>query len=122
MAKVKAQGREYELRMSLWATEQIENKYGDMKEALKKFQTEKKISMVRTMFAIMANAALKAAGKPMDVTEDALDNCSLRELSDVSAAMNQAMHESLHAETVDGNEADDRVVDGYEAEYNEKNG
>ena len=122
MAKVKAQGREYELRMSLWATEQIENKYGDMKEALKKFQTEKKISMVRTMFAIMANAALKAAGKPMDVTEDALDNCSLRELSDVSAAMNQAMQESLHAETVDGGEADDRPADGYEAEYNEKNG
>ena len=122
MAKVKAQGREYELRMSLWATEQIENKYGDLKDALKKFQTEKKISMVREMFAIMANAGLKAAGKPMDVTEDALDNCSLRELSDVSAAMNQAMQESLHAETVNGGEADDQPADGYEAEYNEKNG
>lgn len=122
MASVRINGVDYDLRMSLWASEQIENEFGDLQEALRDFQKKKKISMVKTMFRILANGGRKHAGQPTDVQESVLDNCTLADLSTISTAMNEAMAETMHAETVNGNEADDQVADAYEAEYNEKNG
>lgn len=122
MAKITISGREYDLRMSLWASEQIEKEFGDLKDALQKFRKERKVSMVKWMFRTLANAGQKAKKLPMDVPEDVLDNCSLKDLDDVAKAMSEAMNESLHAETVGGNEADDEPEDALAAAYDEKNG
>ena len=122
MAKVTIGGREYDLRMTLWASEMIENEFGDLKEALGKFRKERKIAMVRRMFVIMAKAGQKAAKLPLDVPEDVLDNCTLGDLDRVSRALRDAMDETMHAETVGGGEADDEAEDALAAEYDEKNG
>ena len=121
MAKITISGREYDLRMSLWASEQIEKEFGDLKDALQKFRKERKVTMVKWMFQTLANAGQKAKKLPMDVPEDVLDNCSLKDLDDVAKAMSEAMNESLHAETVGGNEADDEPEDALAAAYDEKN-
>lgn len=121
MAKIVIKGQEYDLRMSLWASEQIEKEFGDLKEALQKFRKERKISMVKAMFRILANAGRKKAKQPTDVSEDVLDDCTLYDLNLVAEAMNKAMDESMHAETVGGNEADDQPADALAEEYDEKN-
>ena len=122
MAKIRISGVDYDLRMGLWASEQIENEYGDLREALQQFRKDRKITMVKTMFAILANAGRKHAKQPMDVTGDVLDDCTLADLDKVAQAMKEAMDETMHAETVGGNEADDEPQDALAAEYEEKNG
>lgn len=121
MAKIEIDGVEYDLRMSLWASEQIEKEFGDLKDALQKFRKERKVTMVKWMFRTLANAGKKAKKQPMDVPEDVLDNCTLYDLDRVAKAMNETMNESLHAETVGGNEADDQPEDALAAAYDEKN-
>lgn len=115
-------GKKYDLRMSLWASEQIEAEFGDLQEALKTFQTSGSVAVIRKMFVIMANAGRKHAKLPPDVAEDVLDDCSLGDLSEISRALRAAMDRSMHAETVGGNEADDKPADALAAEYEEKNG
>ena len=122
MAKIIIKGVTYNLRMTLWASEQIENEFGDLKTALTKFRKERKISMVKKMFRILANAGRKYEKKPMDVPEDVLDDCTLADLDQVAKALRDAMDETMHAETVGGNEADDEPQDALAAEYEEKNG
>ncbi len=121
MAKIEIGGVEYDLRMSLWASEQIEKEFGDLKNALQKIRHERKVTMVKWMFRTLANAGKKAKKQPMDVPEDVLDNCTLYDLDRVAKAMNETMNESLHAETVGGNEADDQPEDALAAAYDEKN-
>lgn len=122
MAKIIIRGTEYNLRMTLWASEQIENEFGDLKDALRKFRKERKISMVKKMFRILANAGRKSEKRPTDVPEDVLDDCTLGDLDRVAQALREAMDETMHAETVGGNEADDEPQDALAAEYEEKNG
>ena len=57
-----------------------------------------------------SEAALNAAGTEM------------KDLDAVATAMREAMDETMHAETVGGNEADDEPQDALAAEYEEKNG
>ena len=121
MAKVTIKGTEYDLRMSLWASEQIENEFGDLKEALQAFRRDRKISMVKVMFRILANAGRKKAGLPTDVDGAVLDDCTLKDLDEVAKAMGLAMDDTMHAETVGGNEADDEPQDALAAEYDAKN-
>ena len=61
---------------------------------------------------------------PEDVTGEEIEDCNLADLDQLAKALNQAMEEAMHAETVGGNEADDEVHDEYleELEQNEKNG
>ena len=124
MAKITIKGREYDLRVNLWVTERMEEEYGDFSEAMKKFRKQRKVSQVKKMFAILANAGQMHAGKPADVKPEDLDDCNLHDLDRIAQAMGQAMEEGMKAETVNGNEADDEVADGYAAELEarEKNG
>ncbi len=124
MAKIEIGGVEYDLRMSLWASEQIEKEFGDLKNALQKIRHERKVTMVKWMFRTLANAGKKAKKQPMDVPEDVLDDCTLGDLDRIAKALREAMDETMHAETVNGNEADDEVADAYaaELEQQEKNG
>ena len=124
MAKITIKGREYDLRVNLWVTERMEEEYGDFSEAMKNFRKQRKVSQVKKMFAILANAGQMHAGKPADVKPEDLDDCNLHDLDRIAKAMGQAMEEGMRAETVNGGEADDEVADGYAAELEarEKNG
>lgn len=121
MAKIRINGKRYDLWMGLWAMEQIEKEYGDMKEALNAFRTERKISMIKSMFVAMANNGRKKAGQKPDVTGDVLDGCSMADLEKISLVMQQAMDEAIHTETVGGGEADDEDADALAEEYEAKN-
>ena len=94
------------------------------KDALRAFRgKERKISMVKSMFRILANSGRKRAGQPEDVTGEEINGCNLADLDEIAKAMNATMEEAMHAETVGGNEADDEVHDEYmeDLEQNEKN-
>ena len=122
MAKIRINGTEYDLYMGLWAMEQIEKEYGDMKEALAAFRKDRKISMVKFMFAALANNGRKRVGRPPDISPDVLDGCNLADLEQISLTMKAAMDEAVHVETVGGGEADEDGTDALAAEYDEKNG
>lgn len=120
MAKIRINGAEYDLRLGLWALDQMEKKYGDVNVAMNKFRRERSITVVKDMFVVMANQGRKHAKQPMDVDADVLDDCSLKDIELISNAMTEALDEAMHAETVGGNEADDEVADGYAAEYEQR--
>ena len=125
MATIKIKGQEYSMRMDVNAMEKIEEEFGDLKEALKAFRgRDRKISMVKSMFRILANSGKKYAGLPEDVTGEEINTCNLADLNVLAEALNKTMDEAMHAETIGGNEADDSVHDEYmeELEQQEKNG
>lgn len=124
MAKIVINKKAYELRMDVYAMGKIEKEFGDLKEALRTFTgKDKKVDMIKSMFRILANSGNRKAGRPENVTGDEIDGCNLGDLDRIAKAMNDAMEEAMHAETVGGNEADDEVHDEYmeELEQQEKN-
>lgn len=123
MAAIRIKKRTYDLRMDIHAMEQIEKEFGDLRDALTAFRKDRKIGMVKAMFRILANSGQKKAGKPEDVSGEEIDDCNLADLDRLAQALNKAMEEAMHAETVGGNEADDEVHDEYmeELEQREKN-
>ncbi len=125
MAKITLSGKTYELAMSLYAMTQIEEEFGDLREAMQKFRgNNRSVKMIKSMFRIMANAAKHARKEPEDITGDEIDNIGLKGLESLSKALRQVMDESLNAETVNGGLADDEEADVYaeELERREKNG
>ncbi len=124
MAEFRIGKGKYDLRMDIHAMEQIEKEFGDLRDALRAFQKDRKITMVKAMFRILANSGRKKAGLPEDVTGEEIDGCNLAGLDQLARALNQAMEEAMRAETVGGNEADDEPHDEYmeELEKREKNG
>lgn len=124
MSKVKLSGREYSLRMDLHAMEKMEDAFGDLQEALKKFRSNRSIKTIKTMFVIMANSGERKEGRPESVTGADIDDISLLDLDKLAVAMNLAMEEAMHAETVGGGAADDDRHDVYGEmlEAEEKNG
>jgi hypothetical protein len=117
MAKYKAAGREFDLVMSIHAMIEIEKEYGDLKDALTAFrQPGRSVQMIKDIFRILANAGQHKMKKPEDVTGDEIDDLNLAGLNDLSRALDQCMTEAMHAETVNGNEADDEIHDAYAEE------
>ena len=125
MAKVTIGGKTYELAMSLYAMSQIEDEFGDLRDAMQKFRgNNRSVKMIKAMFRIMANAARHARKEPEDITGDEIDNVGLKGLEALSKALREVMDESMKAETVNGGLADDEAADVYaeEMERQEKNG
>lgn len=125
MTKVTLGGKTYELAMSLYAMDKIEEEFGDLREAITKFRGKNRnLKMVRKMFRIMANAARHARKQPEDITGDEIDDIGLKGLEILSEALKQVMDDSMKAETVNGGLADDEAADVYaeEMERQEKNG
>ena len=121
MAEIRINGVNYDLRLNLWAMKQIEDKYGDAQEALKKFRTKRSMGMLVEMFVILANGGRRHAKQPTDVTEAALEDCNLADMNAVAVAMREAMDEGMRTEATGGGEADDESRDALAAEYDEKN-
>ena len=117
MAKATVNGVEYELRFDLDAMEQVEDTFGSLKEMFTLLREgHQQVRTVRTMFVILANSASDYAGSDWKVDEKALKHLPLEKLKELGDAIRAALEEGMHAETVDGNEADDNVHDGYLAE------
>ena len=117
MAKATVNGVEYELRFDLDAMEQVEDTFGSLKEMFTLLREgRQQVRTVRTMFLILANSASDYAGDGRKVDEKALKHLPLEKLKELGDAIRAALEEGMHAETVDGNEADDNVHDGYLAE------
>lgn len=117
MAKATVNGVEYELRFDLDAMEQVEDTFGSLKEMFTLLREgRQQVRTVRTMFVILANSASDYAGDGRKVDERALKHLPLEKLKELGDAIRAALEEGMHAETVDGNEADDNVHDGYLAE------
>ena len=125
MAKITIKDKEYLLRMDVYAMEKIEEKWGDLKEALMEFKGKGrgKTKVIKEMFKILANSGQFHLGLPEDVTGEEINGMTLADLNKLSQTLTLTMDESLHAETVNGNEADDEVHDEYaeELERREKN-
>jgi len=126
MAEIKIKGKTYDLRITVYTMEGLENEYGDVESALKMIRGggKRTIKDIKKIFAIMANAGQHAKGLPEDVKPGAIDGCTLADLNEISIVMGKATEEAMKAETVGGNEADDDVHDEYmeEIEAQEKNG
>lgn len=125
MAKVNIGKENYDLVLSLYAMEQIETEFGNLKTALEQFRAgAHNIKVVKAMFRILANAGLHAKGQPETVTGEEIANMGLKGLEQISLALNTALEESMRAETVGGGEADDDAADVYaeQLEAQEKNG
>ena len=117
MAKFDYNGKTYDLVMSLYAMEKIEDEFGDISEALKKFRSRNRnVKMIKSMFRILANAALHEKQQPETVTGREIDGMGRKGLESLSTALRNAMDESLKAETVNGGLGDDVVADGYAEE------
>ena len=120
MVKLKIGENEYGLRMDMYAMEMIEDEFGGMKEMFEKIQTGGSKS-IRTIFRILANAALAYEGKEENVTGDELKRLRVAAVAGIGSAIRAAIEEGMKSETVDGEEADDEVFDVYLSEIEAKN-
>ena len=92
MTTIEIGGKKYDLAMSLYAMEQIEEEFGDLKEAMGKFRGKgSSVKMVKKMFRIMGNAALHAKKQPEALTGKELDNLGLAGLNKVAQALRAVM-------------------------------
>lgn len=124
MAAIVINGKKYELRMDLNAMEQIEAEFGDLQEALRKFQGRKRsMAMIKPMFRILANSGKRHNGERANVTGEEIGDLGFAGINALAQAFDAAMQEALKTETTGGNEADDDVHDEYleELERQEKN-
>lgn len=121
MAKITIDGRTFDLVMSIYAMGQIEDEFGDLKQALEKLRKgSRDIKIIRSMFRILANAGQHKAKQPEDVTGDEINDMNLAGLEKLSLTMRAAMDEAMKAETVDGGLADDSKADVYAEELEKR--
>lgn len=127
MASIVIKGTEYKLRMDLHAMQVIEDEYGDLKAAFEAFRNtngrRRNLKVMKMMFRALANSGRRKDGLPEDVTGEEIEDFNLGDLNILSIELAKAMEDSMHAETVGGNEADDEVHDDYmeQIEEQEKN-
>jgi len=113
MTSVTIRGKKYELRFDLWALEQIEEEFGGIKKMYENLGGGDSASLVRalgTVFRILANSARDYAGLEPNVTGDEVRH---EPVGKITAAIHAAINEGMHAETANGNEADDDIHDEY---------
>lgn len=120
MVKLKVGENEYALRLDMYAMEMIEDEYGSMTEMFEELK-KNRTKDVRTLFRILANAALAYEEKEENVTGDELKSLRVAAVTGISRAIQAAIQEGMKSETTDGAEADDEVFDVYLAEIEAKN-
>lgn len=122
MASVIVKGKEYPLRFDLYAMEQIEEEFGNVKGAFDTLKDGKQIKATRILFKILANSWLSNEGEAETVTGDEIKHADIDMIKHISEAVQAAIAEGSKSETTDGNEADDEVHDIYLEEIERKNG
>ncbi len=122
MASVTVKGKTYGLRFDLYAMEQIEEEFGNVKGAFDTLKDGKQIKATRILFKILANSWLSNEGEAETVTGDEIKHADIDMIKHISEAVQAAIAEGSKSETTDGNEADDEVHDIYLEEIERKNG
>lgn len=120
MVVLKVDGKDYPMRMDMYAMEQIEEEYGSMKDMFDKLQ-KGSVKIVKSLFKILANSALSYQGKEETVTGEELKRLRVSAINGVGVAVRAAIEEGMKSETTGGSEADDQVFDVYLAELESKN-
>ena len=120
MAKAIINGKEYGLRMDLYAMEQIEEEFGSIKDAFDQMSGGKQIKATRILFRILANSYLSYNGEEETVTGDEIKHAEMDVFREIAVAVNKAVEEGNKSETTGGNEADDEVHDAYLEEIERK--
>ena len=120
MVKLMVDGKAYGLRMDLYALEQIEDEFGSLRDLFDLLK-DGKMKTVRSLFRILANAALAYDGAEETVTGDELKHIKLSGVGQIGNALRAAIEDGMKSETTRGEEADDDVYDCYLEEI-EKNG
>ena len=120
MAKAIINGKEYGLRLDLYAMEKIEEEFGSLKEAFAQMRGGKQVRATRIIFRIMANSYLSYHGKEETVTGDEIKHADMETFGEIARAVNEAVEEGSKSETTNGNEADDEVHDAYLEEIERK--
>lgn len=120
MVKLKIGETEYGLRMDMYALEQIEDEFGDLKGMFEKIQNGGSKAL-QTLFKILANAHLAYEGKEETVTGDEIKRLRVSAVAGIGQAIHAAVAEGMKSETTDGAEADDEVFDVYLQEIEAKN-
>ena len=122
--EVRINGQLYRLRFDLYAFEQVEEKFGGLREAFNSMSGNGKIlQTVKTLFAILANSQRNMDGMAEDVTgEEISRHESIAKLKEISTAIKAAMIQGMDAETADGGPASDKKVNPIEQEHEAKNG
>ena len=120
MVKLRVNGKEYGLRMDMYAMEMIEEEFGGMRNMLKKLK-EGGSKQIRALFRILANAQLSYEGKEETVTGDELKSLRVAAVAGIGQAISAAVEEGMKSETSEGEEADDEVFDVYMSEIEAKN-
>lgn len=105
---VNIKGVNYNLRFDLGAIEDVEDEFGSMGVLFEDIKANKYKSL-KKLLRIMINCALDYAGSDQRITDADLRHVPVWVLSQVVPTLNA----SMHAETIDGHEADDTVHDGY---------
>ena len=123
MASIKINGKEFGLRFDLYAMEQVEEKFGSVKNAFEALREGKQLKTTRMLFAILANSFLSYNGQEETVTGDEIKHADMNTVMQLSEAVKAAIAEGSKSETTGGNEADDEVHDMYleQIEAQEKN-
>ena len=111
MAKVVIDGKEYGLRFDLYAMEQIEEEFGNIKKAFQALREGRQLKTTRILFKILANSYLSFHGQEGTITGDEIKHAGMNAVMEVSIAVQNAISEGSKSETTGGNEADDEVHD-----------
>lgn len=111
MAKVVIDGKEYGLRFDLYAMEQIEEEFGNIKKAFQALREGRQLKTTRILFKILANSYLSFHGQEETITGDEIKHAGMNAVMEVSIAVQNAISEGSKSETTGGNEADDEVHD-----------
>ncbi len=120
MVKLRIEGKEYGLRMDMYAMEKIEEDFGSLEELFDKLKTNS-TKAIRILFRALANSELSFEGKEETVTGDELKRLRVSAIAGIGRALKVAVEEGMKSETTGGAEADDEVFDVYLDEIERKN-
>lgn len=131
MEKITVGDREYELLFNMYTMEQLEEKYGDTRKAIKQLTESEKqeVKLCRDLCLMMIRTAMDAREEPEEKIEETLKQLSakLRKMhyQDYEKIMLRAklvieFAAGMKSETTGGNEADDEKHDAW-LEEDEKN-
>ena len=121
MSKVTINGKEYGLRFDLYAMDQIEEEFGNVKTVFDSLRDGKQLKTIRILFKILANSYLSYNDKEETITGDEIKHAGMGMIKEISDAVQQAIADGSKSETTGGNEADDEVHDLYLEEIERKN-
>ena len=102
MAKTEINGKEYELRMDLYAMELIEDAFGDTYSNAMEALRKRSFKTARKLFVILANSAKSFRGEVEDVSEEEFKHLDMTDVVKMTEAIMQAQEESFRKETIDG--------------------